>query len=182
MTDRPAARHMIPIAVVGVLLMAAFSTGVVVMATRGRSGRLTSNCAVPALRGRVVDVALDDRGASMMGGATPMMVSLTATPDQVRGPTVSLLVANYGHLVHEVVMLPLPSDGAGTRPVGSNNKADETGSLGEASKSCGLGIGDGIAPGSPGWVTLNLKPGRYELICNEPGHYQAGMFDILTVT
>jgi len=26
-----------------------------------------------------------------------------------------------------------------------------------------------------------LKPGRYELVCDEPWHYAAGMFDVLTV-
>jgi uncharacterized cupredoxin-like copper-binding protein len=41
--------------------------------------------------------------------------------------------------------------------------------------------GDGLAPGSTGWVTLTLKPGRYELVCDEPWHYAAGMFDVFTV-
>jgi hypothetical protein len=31
------------------------------------------------------------------------------------------------------------------------------------------------------WVTLHLAPGRYELICNLPGHYAAGMFAELDV-
>ena len=26
------------------------------------------------------------------------------------------------------------------------------------------------------------RPGRYELVCDEPWHYAAGMFDMLTVT
>ena len=30
-------------------------------------------------------------------------------------------------------------------------------------------------------MTLTLAPGRYELICNLPGHYAAGMFTELTV-
>ena len=25
-------------------------------------------------------------------------------------------------------------------------------------------------------MTLTLRAGRYELLCNEPGHYAAGMF------
>lgn len=52
----------------------------------------------------------------------------------------------------------------------------ETGSLGEASRTCGEGTGDGIVPGAAGWVNLRLDPGRYELICNLPGHYAMGMF------
>ncbi len=41
--------------------------------------------------------------------------------------------------------------------------------------------GDGIAPGAASWVTLHLDAGRYELICNLPGHYAAGMFTELDV-
>jgi uncharacterized cupredoxin-like copper-binding protein len=28
---------------------------------------------------------------------------------------------------------------------------------------------------------MTLKPGRYELVCDEPWHYAAGMFTVLTV-
>ncbi len=54
--------------------------------------------------------------------------------------------------------------------------------MGEASRSCGAGVGDGISPGSTGWTTVDLKPGRYELACDQPWHYAAGMFDVLRVT
>jgi uncharacterized cupredoxin-like copper-binding protein len=33
-----------------------------------------------------------------------------------------------------------------------------------------------------GWVTVTLAPGRYELVCNLPGHYVSGMYGELTVT
>jgi uncharacterized cupredoxin-like copper-binding protein len=39
-----------------------------------------------------------------------------------------------------------------------------------------------LKPGAKGTMTLNLKPGSYELICNQPGHYKAGMKAGLTVT
>jgi uncharacterized cupredoxin-like copper-binding protein len=35
-------------------------------------------------------------------------------------------------------------------------------------------IGD-LKPGRSGTLTLALKPGSYLLICNQPGHYKAGM-------
>jgi uncharacterized cupredoxin-like copper-binding protein len=69
----------------------------------------------------------------------------------------------------------------GERAVGNDNKVEEAGSVGEASKSCGSGTGDGIDPGSVGWVTLHLPAGNYELICDLPGHYAAGMYTQLTV-
>jgi len=65
---------------------------------------------------------------------------------------------------------------------GGDAKVDEAGSLGEASKSGAQGEGEGIAPGALGWVTVTLAPGRYELVCNLPGHYVSGMYGELTVT
>lgn len=51
----------------------------------------------------------------------------------------------------------------------------------EASATCGAGHGDRIAPGGASWATLTLHPGRYELICNLPGHYATGMHTELDV-
>jgi uncharacterized cupredoxin-like copper-binding protein len=39
-----------------------------------------------------------------------------------------------------------------------------------------------LKPGASGKMTLNLKPGSYVLICNQPGHYKAGMTTALSVT
>ena len=111
----------------------------------------------------------------------PMMATLIADPATVPAGKVSFVAFNNGALADEMVVLPLPSDGPGTRPTGANGKINEFQSLGEASRSCGPGAGDGIAPGSVGWTTMTLKPGRYELICDEPWHYAAGMFEVLTV-
>ena len=63
-----------------------------------------------------------------------------------------------------------------------DGQVDEAGSVGEASQACGAGAGAGIEPGAVGWVTLTLQPGSYELICNQPGHYAAGMYSRLTVS
>lgn len=145
----------------------------------GAYGAIT--CTAPTLPGATVDVQVTDAGDSMMG-QTPMRATLLATPVSVPAGKISFVVANTGALVHELVILPLPPDGPGTRPTGSDGKIDESESLGEASRSCGAGTGDGIAPGSTSWTTLTLKPGRYELVCDQPWHYAAGMFDFLTVT
>ena len=147
---------------------------------------VASDCSVPtALAGQVVTVMLGDMGdASMMGrwwrGRSMM---LRTTPQTVRAGTVTLLALNHGTRTHELVVLPL-ANGAqvGTRSVGANNTVDESGSLGEASTSCGAGAGDGIIAGAASWVTLALKPGRYELVCNLPGHYATGMYTELDVT
>ncbi|EOV1171820.1 sulfocyanin-like copper-binding protein [Vibrio fluvialis] len=33
-----------------------------------------------------------------------------------------------------------------------------------------------LEPGRSGSLTVNLKPGKYLLLCNIPGHYEMGMF------
>jgi hypothetical protein len=67
-------------------------------------------------------------------------------------------------------------------PRSADNRISEDGSVGEASTECGADAGDGIALGHSSWVTLALKPGRSELLCNLPGHYVAGMYGELDVT
>jgi uncharacterized cupredoxin-like copper-binding protein len=161
-----------------------------------------SNCGVPPLPGRVIDVTLTDMGAWMSDSASgagwmrggmigaPMMsgtgaggmMRVLVTLDAVTVGTVSLRVRNTGAMTHELVVLPL-SDGQvlGERRVGGDGRVDEAGSLGEVSRSCGADTGDGLAPGSTGWTTVQLPVGRYELICNLPGHYAMGMHALLTV-
>ena len=141
-------------------------------------------CEAPSLPGQVVDVELQDMrggmGPGMMGNGRMMNVALSTST--VPAGEVSFRVWNVGMMVHEFVVLPLPAAGAGTRSIGADGTVDETGSLGEASNSCGEGAGEGIAPGAMSWVTLHLAPGRYELICNLPGHYAAGMYAELDAT
>ena len=144
--------------------------------------------AAPKLPGTVVNVSLTNMGGSMMGGQGNGMMGggamgLSADHATVPHGTVSFLVTNDGGIDHEMVVLPLAgSRTAGARSVGGDGKVDEAGSLGEASKTGGAGAGDGIAPGTSGWVTVTLAPGQYELVCNLPRHYRAGMYTQLNVT
>ncbi|MCK7627650.1 hypothetical protein MUU72_31920 [Streptomyces sp. RS10V-4] len=111
------------------------------------------------------------------------MMWLRVAPNTVPAGVVSLRVVNDGTLPHEVVVLPLPpGKAAGNRVVGAGGTVSEAGSLGEASRTCGAGSGQGIAPGAIGWTTVRLPPGPYELVCNFPGHYAAGMHTELDVT
>src|SRR5664280_1001766 len=123
-------------------------------------------------------------GGPMMSGhgAAGAMMRVLVTPDAAAVGTVSLRVRNTGWMTHELVILPL-SDGqaVGQRGVDGDGRVDETGSVGEVSRSCDAGAGDGLAAGSAGWTTLQLPAGRYELVCNLPGHYAAGMRALLIV-
>lgn len=144
-------------------------------------------CVTPATSGTVVNVTLTNTGGPMMGRSNGMMSggAMRLTADRsivVHGP-ITFVATNSGSLTHEMVILALPNQQiAGTRPIGGDGKVDETGSLGEASTSCGQGAGEGILPGSSSWASATLPPGRYEVICDLPGHYAAGMYTQLTVT
>ena len=117
----------------------------------------------------------------MMGDGDPMTVNLAESPRWVSSGTVTFEATNLGALDHELLVLPAPPDGVGTRPVGPNGRIDESSSLGEASSSCGPGAGQGISPGTSSWITLHLAPGNYELVCNVSWHYAHGMFAAFSV-
>lgn len=140
-----------------------------------------SVCTPPvSFQGQTINVTVSDMGM-MMGSARRM--NLVASPGVVTAGKVNILVTNFGMRTHEVVVMPL-TDGqsAGQRIVGPDGKVDETGSVGEISNNCASGTGEGIFSGSRGWNTLTLTPGRYELICNLPNHYSAGMYQEIVVT
>lgn len=152
----------------------------------GADGRAVAGCAVPSLAGANVNITLTNMGGPVMRPRNGMMAGamrLTADHGTVGHGPVSFLVTNAGSISHEMVILPLPENQVpGTRPVGADGTIDESGSVGEASGTCTEGSGEGILPGTSGWVTVTLPPGRYELVCNLPGHYTAGMYSQLTVT
>ena len=155
----------------------------------GRHGFLAGSAHdAPKLPGTVVTVSLRNMGGPMMGGQGSTMMgrgSMGLIADHATVPhgTVSFFVTNDGSINHEMVVLPLAdSQAAGTRPIAGDGRVDETGSLGEASKTNGEAAGEGIVPGASGWMTITLAPGHYELVCNLAGHYRSGMFTELTVT
>ncbi len=180
-SNTPRTRRLRPIVPLVVVLVAGLAIGTWAV-SRSHLESFGSSCAIPALSGSVVTVTLTDMGGGVDGGM--MMGGMMRVIDQpavVPAGRVSFRVLNEGSLTHELVVMPLPPGGAGSRQVGSDGKVDESGSLGEASSTCGAGAGQGIAPGAASWVTLNLSAGPYELICNLPGHYARGMYTELDV-
>ena len=167
-----------------VVAVGALGGGIGVGGVGFRSGY---SCTAPSLSGAVINVALANMGGPMMGGSDGMphggAMRLTTDHATAKHGTVSFFVTNDGSVNHEMVVLALPnSQIAGTRAIGGDAQVDEAGSLGEASNTCGEGSGEGILPGASGWVTVSLAPGRYELVCNLPGHYAAGMYTQITIT
>jgi uncharacterized cupredoxin-like copper-binding protein len=78
-------------------------------------------------------------------------------------------------LVHELIVLQTDLDVSQLPYDPRKGKVTETQlkSLGEVEE---------LKPGKSGKLTLNLKPGPYLLMCNQPGHWHAGMWTKFTVT
>ena len=115
-------------------------------------------------------------GGAAAAGATPVYTQLGEMyikPDTRSVPAgkVSFHVANIGKVMHEMVVIRTDTP-AGKLPTNSVGEASEKGAVGEVSD---------LGPGRDQFLTLNLKPGHYALICNLPGHYKAGMFTNFTV-
>jgi uncharacterized cupredoxin-like copper-binding protein len=76
--------------------------------------------------------------------------------------------------VHEVLVVPAPPPRT-LLPYDSKSNVlieKRIHSLGEISE---------LKPGAKGKLALSLKPGTYLLLCNQPGHYKAGMATTLVV-
>jgi uncharacterized cupredoxin-like copper-binding protein len=133
-----------------------------------------------------IAVNLGDMGMTrMMGGTAPRggHMLLTAAPTEVRAGSINLMASNRGWRTHELVILPLATgEQAGRLSVARDGRVAETASVGEASKSCAGGVGEGIKAGTVGWTRVTLAAGRYELVCNLPNHYANGMYQELDVT
>jgi uncharacterized cupredoxin-like copper-binding protein len=188
-TRKPLSRRTLLLAGTAAVLLAGASTAGVAAAGgafRDASAAPSGQCSAPALRGSVVDVSLTNmmngrmQGSGWMTGGSMRLVTST---NHAAAGTVSFRVANIGTLVHELVVLPLPAgQTVGDRVPTSDGRVAETGSVGEASNTCASGTGTGLTPGTIGWVTLQLPPGHYELVCNLAGHYAAGMYAELIVS
>ncbi len=165
-----------------------------------RMGQVVATCSTsPPTAGTTVRVVLMDMGhragrSGMMSGRTAGSgrsarshgghgrMMLAAVPHGVSAGQVTFVAVNRGSRRHELLVLPLGRHGSiGHRAVGADRAVDEGSSLGEASRSCGADAAHGIRPASTGWTTVTLTPGRYELVCNRPGHYAHGMYAELVV-
>jgi len=87
---------------------------------------------------------------------------------QVAAGKVTFTVQNTGKLVHEMIVAKAPV----AVPTGGG-KASERNSVGEVAE---------LTPGKSGTTKISLKPGKYILFCNVPGHYAAGQKAAFTVT
>ena len=139
--------------------------------------------------GTVVKVSLWDTGPNSMDmlgkGVWAMGVPQTnkskptmginAVPNEIPAGEVTFDVTNNSKdVVHEMVLAPvkdtekpLPYD----KTIEKVNE-DAAGHLGEVAE---------LEPKKSGSLKVTLKPGKYILYCNIPGHYVLGMWTLVTV-
>jgi uncharacterized cupredoxin-like copper-binding protein len=107
-----------------------------------------------------------------MPGADPAKAAMgiKAEPASVPAGVVSFKVTNTSKdFVHEMVVLRLAEPGKPLPYDAGQMKVEEQ-------KAGYKGEVDDLDPGKSGTVTLALQPGHYLLICNQPGHFAAGMW------
>ena len=91
------------------------------------------------------------------------------------GPVVFDVSNDSKTLVHEMIVVAVANpDG----PLPYDKKDDRV----NKSKIADLGEASDLQPGEKKMLRLTLKPGNYELICNQPDHYEAGMKASIVVT
>src|SRR4051812_27841712 len=143
--------------------------------------------ATAAGAGTVVTAELWDKGASMemptgLAYLAPGLDRSKATMgiklsrDSVPAGDVTFEVKNASKdTVHEMIVMYLENPIKALPYIDVENRVDEdkAGDKGEVSE---------LDPGKSGSLTVGLRPGKYLLICNVPGHFVAGMWTEFAVT
>jgi uncharacterized cupredoxin-like copper-binding protein len=89
--------------------------------------------------------------------------AITPAPASAKAGKITFVIKNNGKAKHELVVIR--TDVAPTKIAVKKNRASEKGAKGE--------IGD-LPAGATKRLTLTLPKGKYVLLCNFIGHYQAG--------
>jgi uncharacterized cupredoxin-like copper-binding protein len=124
-------------------------------------------------KGNAAEMAAD-KGIGMPGAKKPGAMGVKLSTSTVPAGNVIFKVVNSSKdNVHEMVVFPY-KDGEKIPYVASDSKINEdaAGHLGEVSE---------LDPAKKGELKISLKPGKYAVLCNIPGHYMNGMWSILTV-
>jgi uncharacterized cupredoxin-like copper-binding protein len=137
--------------------------------TESAAGGAGAAAAVPALP-----------AAGPVGSATGTVsvdmkeFAVTANPTSTASGQVTFNMKNGGSVVHELLVIRTDADPAALPQ--KSGAVDET--------NAGLEVAGeilNVSAGGNGTVTKGLPAGKYVLICNVPGHYQAGMHTAFTV-
>ena len=114
-------------------------------------------------------------GMGMGADMSMAKMGVNASPGTVRPGPVTFKVTNLASkIVHEVIVARLP-EGMDKLPY------DETTMMVLEKSLQAFGSVNEIDPSRSAALTLTLKPGKYMLYCNLPGHYMAGMWTVIDV-
>ena len=119
----------------------------------------------------VVSCSAAAKGGTVNATLTEMKIVLDRT--SIPAGPITFVVKNNGTMEHELVVIQtdlaedkLPPD------VEEPGKVDETGNVGETGE---------VKPGESKTFTITIPAGHYVIMCNEAGHYSAGMHLTFTV-
>lgn len=147
---------------------------------------LSACVAAPALAEPVVKVTLIDKtgagtgeaprlGMGMSGDQAMAQMGINVNPKAVQRGMVTFKVTNLAsQMIHEMIVARLP-DGVKQLPY------DEASARVVENSLQAFGSVNEIDPSRTAGLTLDLKPGKYMLYCNLPGHYMAGMWTVIEV-
>lgn len=106
--------------------------------------------------------------------ATLLSDSIRLEPHDAKAGRITLDVTNAASNAMEHELVVLRTDLADSALPVSKGRVLER-------RMTKIGEVEGLAPGQRKRMTVKLGPGRYVLICNKPGHYEAGMHTALVV-
>ena len=120
---------------------------------------------IPAADGTPVKVEATDQDETHQ--------KFTFDVTSVAAGKVTFTLTNNGNRQHELIVLKTDEAVDALKVDAATNKVSEDASVGEISET---------DKGKVGTVTLDLKPGKYVLVCNIEKHYGQGMREAFTVT
>lgn len=143
--------------------------------------------ATPSFAATVVTVDLWDKGANvdMPKGVvyrapnldlSKATMGMRLSPQSAPAGEVTFIVKNSSKdTIHEMIVMYRQDPTKLLPLIDNENRVDEdkAGDKGEVSE---------LNPGQSGSLTVTLAPGKYVLVCNVPGHYEAGMWAEFEVT
>lgn len=103
----------------------------------------------------------------------PTEYSVTPSVTSVKAGKVTFVVTNKGTITHELNVIGV------SRATATLPKGTAAGQVREKGKIAAV---EGLKAGKSSTVSTRLTPGTYQLFCNIPGHYAAGMRVSITVT
>jgi uncharacterized cupredoxin-like copper-binding protein len=115
--------------------------------------------------------------AASNSGSTPVKVtlasySITLGQGAIPAGKVTFTVTNNADIKHELLVLQ-------TDTPADQLAVDKDGAVDESTKV--LDLDEFAGPNVTKKESVTLKPGKYVLVCDIPGHYQQGMHAALTV-